>query len=883
MLIKLLLAVLAITGLWLVGPARLRMDEWTATLVFLHLGAAMLAAPVFIGSGFRSRKRGARGSRSGPFRATFGLLCLTFFTGLGLIATAARGHAAPEALYWCFLAAGGSAAVTGLLLYWPGSVSARGPGRCGSPAARAAGVVVVLLLMFVAGSAATSRQPVLPREYDPEEYYSWLTATNAAQAGNFHFPAGTRWTDAQVETAPSAAYCGTAGCHPGVHREWLGSPHAMAATTALYGRAVDQFRRERGEAAARWCAGCHSPADLLDAAARLHSGGQRGVDCVACHAIGRVSDLAGNGRMELRIPSDYRFATHRDARLRWLHGFLLRLRPEPHRHAYLQPALHRRSEACAPCHRTGYNLPQNQYKFLRTSDDYGSWQAGFFSGEAVHGFYPPGPARQCQDCHSAHSGKLEHGTGPRAFEGADSKPVAPPPITVDILALRRRPTPDAAAEELAAPLERAARLKRGEAVTIDVVVSNRGVGHQFPAGTGDLTGAWLEVQVLDTGGRTLLQSGSPSTPTPARSSSARHQAAPPEAGAHYYGLIALDRHGRRLVNGDLWQMATPLFHRTILPGQPDADRRTIQPGESDVVRYRLQIPKGVRSRVELRAQLWYGSLVHGLISGGHPQTGRRSLTPRLVAEDRVTLTVPDTRTAAGRAAAAGVQDTATGDSSPVAASPALSERFYDYGVGLLLQGDLSRAQRAMRSVQAWAPADWRGYFGLGRVYLTEGDLLAARAQFERAAQFAPSDPRPRAFLATTVRKSGQYEEAIALLLPLVGQYPRDRMLWFDLGMSYYLSGSYEEAARSFEAILAVDPDDLAAHFNRMRCLRRLRRIPEARQEEVIYEALREDDAAKRIGLSFLEQHPWAERETRTIHEHELLPDGAVRSSQRTGP
>jgi Flp pilus assembly protein TadD len=189
----------------------------------------------------------------------------------------------------------------------------------------------------------------------------------------------------------------------------------------------------------------------------------------------------------------------------------------------------------------------------------------------------------------------------------------------------------------------------------------------------------------------------------------------------------------------------------------------------------------------------------------------------------------------------------------------------------------------MRRVQARAPADWRGFFGLGRVYLTEGDLLAARAQFERAAQLAPLDPRPRAFLATTVRKSGQYGEAIALLLPLVGQYPRDRMLWFDLGMSHYLSGSYEEAARSFEAILAVDPDDLAAHFNRMRCLRRLRRIPEARQEEVIYEALREDDAAKRIGLSFLEQHPWAERETRTIHEHELLPDGAVRSGERTGP
>ena len=46
----------------------------------------------------------------------------------------------------------------------------------------------------------------------------------------------------------------------------------------------------------------------------------------------------------------------------------------------------------------------------------------------------------------------------------------------------------------------------------------------------------------------------------------------------------------------------------------------------------------------------------------------------------------------------------------------------------------------------------------------------------------------------------------------------------------------------------VDPDDLAAHYNLMRCLRRLHRLPEARHEEVIYQTLREDDGAKQIGL-----------------------------------
>src|SRR5205823_8924274 len=137
-------------------------------------------------------------------------------------------------------------------------------------------------------------------------------------------------------------------------------------------------------------------------------------------------------------------------------------------------------------------------------------------------------------------------------------------------------------------------------------------------------------------------------------------------------------------------------------------------------------------------------------------------------------------------------------------SGGLPGRFYDYGVGLLLQGDLPRAQRAMRRVQAWAPRDAQGYLGLGRVYLTEGDLLAARAQFEQARHLAPDDPRPRAFLATTERKMGQYEQALAVLEPLARAYPRDRLLWFDIGMSHYLAGRYAEGAQAFETMLGID-------------------------------------------------------------------------------
>ena len=168
--------------------------------------------------------------------------------------------------------------------------------------------------------------------------------------------------------------------------------------------------------------------------------------------------------MELRLPEEYPFAEHQDARLRWLHGFLIRLRPGPHRRAYMKPALHRSSEGCAACHRTSYNLPQNDYKLLRTADDYGTWQAGPDSGESVHGFQPPGPVRRCQDCHDPHGGGVQllgRSSVQAVGTGVPARPDEPP-VTVDLFALRRSARSKSASEELVAPLERSApRLQPG--------------------------------------------------------------------------------------------------------------------------------------------------------------------------------------------------------------------------------------------------------------------------------------------------------------------------------------------------------------------------------------------------------------------------------------
>src|SRR5207248_11081225 len=95
----------------------------------------------------------------------------------------------------------------------------------------------------------------------------------------------------------------------------------------------------------------------------------------------------------------------------------------------------------------------------------------------------------------------------RTSTPADSSPISPP-VTVDVLALRRFPRGANGPEELIAPLERETPLLRtDESVTVDVVVHNRAVGHAFPGGCGDLGEAWLEFEVQDASGHTLLRDG----------------------------------------------------------------------------------------------------------------------------------------------------------------------------------------------------------------------------------------------------------------------------------------------------------------------------------------------------------------------------------------
>jgi Flp pilus assembly protein TadD len=116
--------------------------------------------------------------------------------------------------------------------------------------------------------------------------------------------------------------------------------------------------------------------------------------------------------------------------------------------------------------------------------------------------------------------------------------------------------------------------------------------------------------------------------------------------------------------------------------------------------------------------------------------------------------------------------------------------------------------------------------------------------------------RARAWEGAVLRLTGQYAQAAALLEPLTRRYPRDRRLRFELGRTRMEQLRNREAAREFEAMLAVDPTDVSGHYSLMLCLQRLKQFTDARREETIYRLLSPDaDASSGAQASAPDDRP----------------------------
>ena len=215
------------------------------------------------------------------------------------------------------------------------------------------------------------------------------------------------------------------------------------------------------------------------------------------------------------------------------------------------------------------------------------------------------------------------------------------------------------------------------------------------------------------------------------------------------------------------------------------------------------------------------------------------------------------------------------------------ERWNDYGIGLLLQGDLKGAERAFEMVTKLDPKYADGWVNVARARVQEGNTDAAKPVLEKALELNPDLASAHYFYGLALKADGDYPEAYSQFALAAAHYPNDRVNRNQMGRMLFLQRKYRDAVAEYERTLSVDPEDLEAHYNLMLCYRGLRNDDLASREEKLYLRFKADEASRAITGPYKLAHPADNNEAQPIHEHVSVPVGpavaAIYERRKEGP
>jgi tetratricopeptide (TPR) repeat protein len=446
-------------------------------------------------------------------------------------------------------------------------------------------------------------------------------------------------------------------------------------------------------------------------------------------------------------------------------------------------------------------------------------------------------------------------------------------------------TPGSAAEAtpVTAPLNRVQpAVRRGDTVRVDVVVRTKRIGHFFPGGTVDAYDTWLELKGVDDKGQTIFWSGMV----------ADDGKGPVEKGAHFYRSLQVDAHGNPINKRNAWATRAVVYVRLI------------PPGAADTVHFRMKVPEKTGSKITLTARLCYRKFAWWntqFAFAGERDNERDNgqskpgAAPGSVTPDSVTPEYDDTKfTFTGSLHGVSAKSEKIPDLPIVAVAqnevaldvlPANApapqpktqlakedwQRWNDYGIGLLLQGDLKAAQAAFEKVTEADPQNPDGWVNIGRAALQEGDVARARTVLEKALALSPDLARAHFFYAGVLRQEGNYDGATQHLTKVLAQYPRDRVALNNLGRVLFLQRKYADAVKVLRHVLAVDPEDLQAHYNLMLCYNGLGDEKMSKEHQARYLRFKADEASQAITGPYRQLNPEDNNERQSIHEHMSVP------------
>lgn len=715
--------------------------------------------------------------------------------------------------------------------------------------------VLIIVITCVTRTVELAAMPDGDKSSD-ESYSAQISKTYDFKFGPNPFSPGNATTTTGTfipgEMFVASKRCGV--CHTDAHAQWRQSAHGNAFREPFYQKNVKDLQSQKGIEFTRHCESCHNPAALFTGALTKNSHVKRpfdddGVSCIACHSIQSVSGrgiggyVMGEPALLLKEDGTRLLAGVTDQQI---------LNDVPsHRRAMMRPLL-KTPEFCGACHKSQVPKELNDYKFLRAFMVADELQQSSFSKESPHPFYVR-DKETCNSCHmkreaaplfdvSAKKGTLvshrwaaANTAIPFFYKWPDqldavTKFLEDDKLFVDIFAIRRKAA-GKSDEEFIAPLNRRSfTINGGDSLTAEVVIQNKNIGHSFPPELRDFYEAFVEFIVSDGAGKALYRSGfiKPDGYL--------------DESAHNYKTYLVKSDGTYNDKHHIWR--TRVF----------AQNNQINSGRSDVARYQFKVPENLSGAMRLTARVRYRRFTRVFSDYSLGKSVDYPIVSMAAAEF-----VMQIGSNAGKAS----------DPNDTRATPDW-RRWNNYGIAmfdnrqypLAIEAFTHAAEqdekyRPMALVnRAMAHIELEQYDEAATILdgVVKANPTMARALFQQA----------RIFM-----KRGQLEQAENNFKSVLAAFPRDRMTLQQLGELCKIKRDYKGALECYDRILAIDPEDLGAHYNLMLVYRKLGKTDDARREAKIFADLKDDPGALSLANQFLRKHPEMSNESVYWHVHDL--------------
>jgi Tfp pilus assembly protein PilF len=725
-----------------------------------------------------------------------------------------------------------------------------------------------------------------------------------------------------------------ARCHKEIYDQFNASAHHFGSfNNQWYRKSIEYMQDVIGTKPSKWCAGCHDHAVFFNGRfdrpikEQIDTPeAQNGLGCTSCHSIVHVKSTMGQGDFTIEYPPMHDLVVSDNKFLKWTHDYLLYIDPQPHRETFLK-SFHttQTPEFCSSCHKVHLDVPVNNYRWFRGFNEYDNWQASGVSGEGARSFYYPPKSQKCADCHmplvaaadpAATDGKVHSHRFPGAntalpYVNHDDEQLKATQdflqdgqVSIDIFGMARTAAPAPQTEkkktaqeepqlastfaigeesanfgagqpfisqpvEVIAPLDKVdATVRRGDSVRVEVVVRTRKVGHFFPGGTVDAFDVWVELEAVDDKGQTIFHSGEVGD----------GGRGPVEPGAHFYRSLQLDEHGNPINKRNAWMTRSVAYVRLV------------PPGAADTIHYRLNIPENCGDRIYLKAKVNYRKFAWWNTQwafAGVRDAGQKDFSVTAAHDDGKWVFTGDTSTVSGLIKAIpdipitvmSYRETSLKVIPRGAPLPetkpfldkSVRERWNDYGIGLLLQGDLKGAEAAFMKVTEMEPEYADGWVNIARAQIQEGNMEEAEQVLRKALEVDPNLAKTHFFLGTALKSLGRYDEALEETRIAASKYPRDRVVVNQIGNLLFRKKQFSAAIDELQKVLKIDAEDLQAHYNLMLCYQGLGNSELAAREQQLYKRFKADETAQFITGPYRQLHPEDNNERQQIHEHVSIP------------